>query len=81
MWRQCKVCGGTAIELHHIFYGRANRKLSDKYNLVIWVCRQCHERKHKDKSFREKYQLMAKAKFKREHPDLNFKEIFGKEYV
>jgi hypothetical protein len=36
---------------------------------------------HKDKKLRERFQLLAKEKFKRENPDLNFRSIFGKEYV
>jgi hypothetical protein len=77
-WQACRACGATAIELHHCFYGTANRKLSDKYNLVIWLCRDCHKRMHSDKAFRQKYQKMAKAKFEREHPELSFYAVFGK---
>jgi len=80
-WQPCRVCGKTAIELHHIFYGKANKKLSDKYNLVIWVCRDCHSRMHSDKAFRQIYQDMAKKKFQREHPELSFIRIFGKNYI
>jgi|688.fasta_scaffold485451_2 hypothetical protein len=79
-YQYCRVCNGRATQLHHIFPA-ANRKHSDKYNLVVWLCLDCHQRMHKDKKLRERFQLLAKEKFKRENPDLNFRSIFGKEYV
>lgn len=44
--RECFLCGrngrGDRLELHHIF-GGANRKISDKYGLVVWLCgERCH---------------------------------------
>jgi hypothetical protein len=36
---------------------------------------------HKDKKLRERFQLLAKEKFKKENPDLDFFKIFKKEYV
>jgi hypothetical protein len=36
---------------------------------------------HKDKKLRERFQLLAKEKFKKENPDLDFFKIFGKHYV
>lgn len=44
--KQCFLCkrngNGDRLELHHIFSG-ANRKLSDKYGLVVWLCgERCH---------------------------------------
>lgn len=35
-----------AAEVHHIFFGTANSKLSEKYNLKIPVCRECHNWAH-----------------------------------
>jgi hypothetical protein len=36
---------------------------------------------HKDKKLRERFQLLAKDKFKRENPGISFISVFGKEYV
>lgn len=39
----CYECGRTLdLEQHHIFYGSANRKLSDKDGLVVWLCYDHH---------------------------------------
>lgn len=38
----CYICGRTNwIEHHHVF-GGANRKISDKYGLVVPLCHFCH---------------------------------------
>ena len=45
-YKECFLCHrngrGDRLELHHIF-GGANRKKSDKYGLVVWLCgSRCH---------------------------------------
>ena len=46
MYRECFLCGrngnGDPLERHHIF-GGPNRKLSEKYGLVVYLCGdRCH---------------------------------------
>lgn len=47
--KRCWLCGSTGgygfnrLELHHIFSGNPNRKKSEKYGLVVWLCGEtCH---------------------------------------
>lgn len=41
--KMCFICGCKQnLECHHIFYGTAHRKLSDKYGLTIWLCNKDH---------------------------------------
>ena len=41
--KACYVCGTTLnLHLHHIYYGRANRKLSDADGCVIYLCQAHH---------------------------------------
>jgi hypothetical protein len=41
--KRCYICGQAYwLEDHHIFGGRANRKLSEKYGLKVWLCREHH---------------------------------------
>lgn len=41
--KHCYVCGATqGLHLHHIFYGTANRKLSDKYGCTVYLCPYHH---------------------------------------
>ena len=45
--KECFITGSTqGLHNHHIFYGRANRKISDKYGLTIWLTNQCHLELH-----------------------------------
>lgn len=40
--KHCYVCGSPNIQIHHCFYGTANRKISDKYGLTIPLCQEHH---------------------------------------
>ena len=47
MQKQCWLCGrngnGDPLDRHHIF-GGANRKKSERYGLVVYLCHfRCHE--------------------------------------
>ena len=39
----CYLCEKQyGLERHHIMSGTANRKLSEKYGLWVWLCHDCH---------------------------------------
>lgn len=45
---RCYICGGLGgywgLDEHHVFGGFANRKLSEKYGLKVYLCHEkCHE--------------------------------------
>ncbi len=41
--KECYLCGRkTCLERHHILSGVANRKLSEKYGLWVYLCHDCH---------------------------------------
>ena len=40
---RCWNCGTTRnLERHHVFYGNANRRLSDQDGMVVMLCAKCH---------------------------------------
>lgn len=40
---RCYICGKRqGLEVHHIFFGVANRRKSDKEGLVVFLCGDCH---------------------------------------
>jgi len=43
----CILCYEPKEEMHHLVYGIANRKLCDADELLIPVCRKCHDFMHK----------------------------------
>lgn len=41
--KECWFCGARAgLECHHIFAGHANRPISEKYGLKVWLCHRHH---------------------------------------
>ena len=41
--RECYFCGKlTNLERHHIFGGVANRPISERYGMWVWLCHECH---------------------------------------
>lgn len=38
----CLVCGSPYIQVHHIFYGTANRKISDRLGYIAPLCQEHH---------------------------------------
>ena len=83
--KRCKVCGDVFnLELHHIFFGSANRKQSEKYGLVCWLCPEHHRGKSGVHQFREldiALKQAAQMKFEEEHAREEFRAIFGKSWL
>lgn len=47
--KKCYLCqifdldySDKAVEVHHVFYGTANRKLSERYGLKVYLCPEHH---------------------------------------
>ena len=81
----CFVCGSPHVEVHHIMYGTANRKLSDKYGLVVPLCQE-HHRGQTGVHFKRSLDLHLK-KLAQEHFEAHigarneFIRVFGKSYL
>ena len=81
-----KVCfiSGSRInlDLHHIYHGSANRKLSDKYGCWVWIRHDLHRLLHdKDKDLDKYLQQECQKKFDETHTRQDFIKIFGKSYL
>jgi hypothetical protein len=60
------------------------RKNAEKYGLVVHLCRKCHNEVHfgkRSKELMEKLKKEAQLRFQAEHPDLDFREIFHRNYL
>lgn len=45
--KECFVCEiPTGLEDHHIFFGRKNKNVSEKYGLKVWLCSEHHRGKY-----------------------------------
>ena len=82
---ECFLCGGRASEEHHCIYGTANRKLSEKYGLKVYLCPDCHRTGniavHKNYFMDLKLKQMAQKKFEERYGHNKFMEVFKKNYL
>ncbi|WP_138158755.1 hypothetical protein [Peptoniphilus catoniae] len=80
--KECKMCGRyDYLEEHHLIFGRGLRGLSDKYKLVINICRPCHNKIHKDKDLMNWSRQKGQKMFEKNHTRKEFIKIFGKDYL
>ena len=89
--RYCFICGrngnGDPLERHHIF-GGSNRKWSEKYGLVIWLCgNRCHRNGkyavHNNKNTADLIHAYGQVRWMEENNGTteDFIKIFGRNYV
>ena len=86
--KKCFLCGSCAnnLEQHHIFGGTANRKLSEKYGLKVLLCGEmCHrngkQAVHRNKEVALWLKTQGQKRFEEVYPDLDFIQIFGRNYL
>lgn len=84
--KRCYKSGTTyGLELHHIFFGTANRKLSDKYGLTVWLTPFWHRDGKNGVHFNKRFDLELKQVgqriFEQNHTREEFVKIFGRNYL
>ena len=82
--KKCWVCGNPNTEEHHVIYGTAKRKLSDKYGLVVYLCRPHHtgpKGAHFNSSLDTQLKMFAQKKFEEKYSHKKFMEVFHKNYL
>lgn len=80
----CYICGRYHTEIHHIFFGTANRKLSERYGLTVGLCYNHHRGNngvHHNRELDEELKKQAQEVFMKTYPWHDFKTIFGKNYL
>ena len=76
---KCVICDKKRDNLHELFFGK-NRQKSITYGLVIPLCYSHHVLMHKDSKLQHIWHIIGQTKFEEHYPDLDFLEIFGKNY-
>ena len=70
---------------HHVIFGRANRKLSEKHGLKVYLCIWHHETGkeavHRNASINKMVQAYAQRAFEKKWPEKDFFEIFRRNYI
>ena len=81
--KKCFITGQTYwLECHHVFFGRAYRKLSEKYGLKVWLTRELHRGTkgvHSNRELDLKLKRIAQKKFEEAYTfdDLPYKVTAG----
>lgn len=81
----CIKCGSSHVVVHHVFYGNANRKVSERYKclapLCVWHHNGSGQGVHFDRQFDLELKAYTQVKFEEAYPDEDFVKLFGKNYV
>ncbi len=82
---RCLICGSMRqIEIHHCVFGRANRKLSDQYGLVVPLCIEHHRGRtgvHQCRAVDLKIKKLVQRKFEEQYDREKWFELFGRNYL
>lgn len=84
--KECYICGTTQnLNRHHVFFGTANRKMSEKYGCWVWLCAKHHhmsnEGVHFNKVLDEELKRRCQIVFEKDHTTDEFRQIFGRSYL
>jgi hypothetical protein len=84
--KQCYACGTTYnLHDHHIIFGTANRRNSERFGLKVWLCQEHHTGSagvHFNRDFDLHLKKLAQEHFEAEFGARNeFRSIFGKSYL
>lgn len=77
----CILCGRPNVEPHHLINGRGNRETSDNFDLVIPVCRQCHNLIHSDARIGNLSKILGQIAWEGKYGDReDFRRTFKKSW-
>lgn len=84
--KECLICLNPNVEEHHVVFGVANRKLSEKYGLKVYLCAEHHRgtngvHSKNGKVLNDKLKRFAQKKFEEANPELDFRKIFGRSFL
>ena len=83
--KECYICNSPNVELHHIFFGTGNRKISDKYGLVVYLCSEHHRGQSGVHGGNRDLDLDLKRRgqraFERKYSHKQFMELIKKNYL
>lgn len=82
---KCAICGSPCVQWHHVFFGTANRKISDHYGYIIPLCREHHTGQvgvHANHQMDLYFKKIAQKHFEENTGSReDFIRVFGKSYL
>lgn len=83
--KRCYICGKlNDLEKHHVFAGVANRPISEKLGLWVYLCHNCHTGKdgaQYNKWTNLRLKQDAQFAFERTHKRSEWMRFIGKNYL
>lgn len=84
--KECYICHTTqGLHEHHIFFGNANRRQSEKYGFKVYLCGKHHnlsnESVHFDKELDSFFKRLCQLKFEETQSRDEFMQIIGRNYL
>ena len=77
----CRICNKFGItQIHHIFYGQFRNK-SEKLDLVIEVCPECHRKIHDNPKEFAQIKEVAQRTWEAEHSHEAWMNIFHRSWI
>lgn len=79
----CYICESSRVEIHHIF-GGANRKNSERYGLIVPLCKRHHTGNkgvHFDADLMLRLHRLGQERFETVASRAEFMKIFGRNYL
>ncbi len=76
----CYFCLRQATDLHHIFQGPF-KKASEAHNFMVYLCRECHDRVHREKAPRIHLRQMCQQEYEKVFSRDDFIKEFGRSYL
>lgn len=93
---QCFLCNHLGVYIyhsttqeHHVFYGTANRKISEKHGLKVNLCLAHHEGNqsgnkqavHHNQEMNDLLKKIVQKEFERLHSRAEFRKEFGRSWL
>jgi len=83
--KQCYLCGRQfGLEVHHIWAGVANRRISDANGFWVYLCSFCHRSKggaQYNNELNQKLKAECQQEFEKTHTREEFMKLIGKNYL
>lgn len=84
--KECYICGTTVdLHRHHIFFGTANRKLSEKYGCWVYLCAHHHNMSdlgvHHNRELDLRLKQTAQKVFEEKYSHEKFVTVFGRSWL
>ena len=79
--KECYITGRTdRLHRHHVFYGGANRKKSEKYGCWVWLIPELHNLSNAGVHLNKPFDIRLKRECQRRFEELYGHDLFMKEF-